>query len=1398
MSKNVQNYRILAVFHHIFYNFASIESYMTPIRYLHLIILWLLLGMESHAGAVPGISFSYLTPEGGLSQITVNSLYMDENDELWIATREGLNHFNGNRISVFKKEKDHPYSLPSNSIERITGDGHGRLFLLCTEGVACMNLRTRRFRTIVSDDISAIAFHKNLYVAVGNRIYRFDDSLAKRTLCRMLDKGRTATDLFFDSRGRMWVGTDVGALVFPPHVSAVRPTPPLRRIGQGRVTSFFEDSHRGVWIGTWEEGYYHVGPQGRVHNSRSPGSSIPSNFVRTFCEDHQGNIWIGTFRGLSVYNPQTRQTRVLTADGKEGSLSNASVWSLVCDRQGTVWVGTYFGGVNYFNAGYNIYQLYRTSDESTKGLSSPIVGRMTEDDEGHLWICTEGGGLDMLDHQTGRFQWFRFGESGLSQNNLKALWYDRRRKCLWIGTHLGGLDRMDIHTHRVTVFRHRPGDPSSLPSDIVRDIRPWGHRLVLATQQGVCLFDPHTGSCRRLFADTRLGRLIQLVSSVAVDGKGQLWIGTERAGVFCFSPRHKRLICYRHHPSDWRSLSNNHVNNIYVDPRGRIWVSTAGGGLDLWHAQESRFENFDAQNAHLASNCVYGVHASTLNARNLLLITNEGFSVLDIHARTCRNYGRVNGFPLATINENGLYVGPQGTVWLGGVQGMLSFSEKALHKPIAPYRLKFANLYLDGKPVQPLDSTGILDATLEFTKTLKLSSDQSSFAIEIATSNYLKSNHDELQYRLVGSSAKWTAVQLGQTLLNFNLKPGHYTLELRSLRPDIPESQLNIQVLPPWYASWWAKLIWTLLLISAIVYMAREYRERVKLNASLSYERQHARDIVAMNESKLRFFTNISHEIRTPLTLIIGYSEMLLGSRNFPPEVYARLLDIYKGSIQLRSLISEMIDFRKQEQGKMQVHLKTANFTSFVNETFLLFREYAQSKGISMYFEHDEADIFCAFDATQMQKVLNNLMANALKHTPQGGTVTVGLHCHVPDKPLDGKPAATLTVADTGEGIPAKDIDRIFDRFYQADRSDSISSGLGTGIGLALTKGIVELHQGTIRVESEEGKGSRFIVTLAAEDAPHTAVGPVATHPDRGAAAQWKPAPALPNNSRTAGEAPLADGKEQRPAILIVEDNDDLRSMLARVFAPFYRITTAIDGVEALDDLHNEEADIVVTDVLMPRMTGIELCRAIKADFSICHIPVVLLTAQTATEQALEGLRTGADDYITKPFNTDILVSRCNNLVNTRRMLQRKFSEHPHTQADLLATNPLDKQLVDKAMRVIDDHITDSDFNVDVFAQEVGLSRTSLFTKWKSLTGQTPKSFLLNIRLRKAAAMLHSEQGKSVEAVALDCGFSTGRYFCKCFKEHYKVSPSAYRKGHQPEAGNSPSPEATGSRENHS
>ncbi|HCC53180.1 MAG TPA: hybrid sensor histidine kinase/response regulator, partial [Porphyromonadaceae bacterium] len=676
--------------------------------------------------------------------------------------------------------------------------------------------------------------------------------------------------------------------------------------------------------------------------------------------------------------------------------------------------------------------------------------------------------------------------------------------------------------------------------------------------------------------------------------------------------------------------------------------------------------------------------------------------------------------------------------------------------------IQFTKLYVNNYEVKQGDHTGILDYTLSYTDKIRINPSYSVFSVEFATDNYLASDPEDVEYRLNGYESRWMNAKFGRMLTYTNLNPGNYTLEVRSKStPGITKS-LKITIPPPFYKSPFAYILYILVFISVLYWIIRQAETRFYLKTSLEFEKREKEKNEELIQSKLRFFTNISHEIRTPITLIMGQTDHLLQSHRIHPSTYNKILNIHKNASNLNGLINELLDFRKQELGHLKLKISPINFIDFLQETYIIFGDYAINRNISFNYQHTAHNIPLWIDTEQMQKVINNLLSNAFKFTPEGGSITISVE--------ENENEVTFTVKDTGKGITADNIKFIFDRFYQIEKNDNTP---GTGIGLALTKGIVTAHAGQIRVESEIEKGSAFIVTLKKGDA-HFAEDIIRIANDNESYIHELKSPG--NSFVEEVKKSQQEAGSEQSTLLIVEDNKEVRELLRDIFNPIYKTEVAADGLDGLEKVWSLQPDIVISDIMMPGMSGIELCKKMKNNLETCHIPIILLTAKTAVEHKFQVWKIGADDYITKPFDIKLLIIRCNNLVNSRKLLQKKYIRQTDTSTQQVATTAIDKSFISKATAIVEKNMNRTDFNMDLFARELGLGRTTLFNKLRGITGLTPNNFITNIRLKKAADLLLNNPEMNISEIAYSIGFSSPGYFNKCFKNLFGSTPIDFRK----------------------
>lgn len=1344
----------------------------------HKIILLYLFSFLPLCIYAQGISFYNFTVSQGLSHNAVISVYQDYRGFLWFGTRNGLNLYNGCDFTVYKHDEYNPEGLLSNNIQGIVGNGREMIYINTRSGVSSYDIRKGKFSTVVNQPVSAIYFSQSLYFASNERIYRYEEG--KTEVVYQFSESLTITQLYRQNDSIL-IGTEQKGLFLLKRKSGEL-TPLIPQI---HVFDIFRDSSGSYWVTSYDgQGLFRIQGE-RIENFRTssqPGS-VSSNQTHKCCEDLNGDIWIGTFDGLNKYDKRSGKFTRYYKENRENGLTESSIWSLYCDQQGTIWAGTYYGGVNYFTPSQQIYRKYVASEKEGQALSAPIVGELTEDGDGNLWICTEGGGVCEYNPSTAGFKWYRHDEhrNSISHNHAKAICYDRQRNALWIGTHMGGLNRLDLNDRRFTCYRHDKRDPHSIPSDIIMDIKQYGTELLLSTYNGVVFFDPQTGKSRPLSSDESCQHRLQYTKGLLADKRDNLWIVNVGNGISRYDFKTQTLKNYGLSSSIENDISDANYSNIYQDSLQRLWICSNGYGLYLYSYDTNSFENFDTRNSGLASNVVYAIQQ--LSKDKYIVTTDTGYSILDYEQKRFTNYNVNEDIPLDAINENSLYRTKRGEIFIGGMDGMISFFEKDVHPRPYDYRIYPAKLLVNGKAVSVGDESGILKEDFATTRRITLGPSCRTFSVEYTTTDFLPYNKEKIVYRLKGFSEEWTSGQ--NKLITFsNLNPGTYTLQIKSdselPRESSLECHLEIEILPPFYKTVWAYLFYFLSAAAIIAYLLSLYRKRIKLQTALKYEKKHAEDVENVTQAKLRFFTDISHELRTPITIIIGQVELLLQSQVAGTQLHNSILKVYKNCLQLKDLITEILDFRKLEQGHVHLKASEQNLVSFLYDHYLTFRAVAVQNKITYKFIKKEDEIPVWFDARLLWKVMNNLVSNAFKHTPSKGEIKITVYCEGDE--------VVVEVTDNGEGIDAESIHKIFARFYQIEQGDYRKDS-GSGIGLSLTKGIVELHHGSIEVRSRQGIETTFTIRLKKGNKHFTKEEMLET-PEQNQSAlvegqsesnQLLLAKALKKETITEEEAgpgltAETETRKYSRKVLVVEDNDELRDMLASLFAAFYQVIQASDGQEGLEKARQEMPDLIISDVLMPRLSGTELCRSIKSDMETCHIPVVLLTAKATAESAIEGLNTGADDYITKPFSTEMLISRCNNLLNSRLQLQEKYSRRPQDIPVEMGNNLVDKMFVDEAVRIIRENMAEPEFNVEMLVRIMGGSRTKLFAKLKAVSGCTPNDFIQDLRLKEAALLLKDNLLLNITEVSERVGFSSPQYFRKCFKEKYHVTPLEYRK----------------------
>lgn len=1364
----------------------------------------------------PNYKFRRLDIGNGLSNNQVRGIYVDKSGFAWFATISGLNRFDGYSFKTFKNNPLDSTSIPFNNVSRIFEDHKGMLWILNADGILTIyNPTTETFGLthevfgrdipIPSNYVSAVTVGPDSCLWIANNqhgLYKYGPRTGKvqRLYQREGDdrslRSNQIMGLGIDQQKRMVAVNRFGLIeVVNPNTMMVEERVQLAVGNQSELVQsyrLFVDRDGDFWVYSENDasGLYLYNPSTKQQKWLHPSSRelrLNSAIVAGVQQDADGRIWVGTDHGgINIIDKKRLTVEVIEHEpGVANSLGQNSVTALHADAQGVMWVGTFKNGVSYYHPGLFQFKHIKNDPFQAGSIPSNDIDCFAEDAAGNLWIGTNGDGLIFYNRTNGTYKTYRHtpaDANSLSSDVVVNLCMDSRGR-LWVGTYYGGLNVFDGRSFRR--FVHSASEPRTIADNrIWKILEDSQHRIWIATLGGgLDLYDERENRFTHYKSGDANSIHSDYVLSLCEDKAGNLWVGTSN-GVDVMEHRSGRIVHHASEPGQMHGLSNNVCMSLACDKRGWVWVATRNG-LNVYDPELKRFRTFTVKDGLPDDNIVSveedddgNIWMGTLNGiANLQVISGSNVSEMTFRVRS---FGIIDGLQGREYNEHSSYKARNGVLYFGGANGYNHFKPSDIRDVEMNPTVVLTDFKLQNRSVaigEKYGSRVLLPQAIGKSEELVLRHNQNVFTIEFSALNFINPEKMRYRYMLQGFNEGWIetdAQNRGATYTNLN--PGTYLFKVMASDIDgkyqSQETTLIVTVIPPFYASTVALVIYALLFVVLIVLLSGTIRKREQLKYKREQERLEHERMHELDNMKIKFFTNVSHEFRTPLTLILTPLDKLIAMAA-DENTRQQLVLVQRNGKRLLNLVNQLLDFRKMEVQRISVNLSFDDLVRFVKETTSSFGDLGESKQIALQFVSTQPSLNAWFDADKIEKVMFNLLNNAFKFTGAQGAIVVSVERLDGDAArFEGRAYAKITVKDTGIGIGKDKLERIFDRFYQAEAKGAVASQ-GSGIGLALTQEFVRLHKGLIEVESEYEKGAVFNVYLPlltddeAKQIDERIGLPDTHHPE---SEKVEKGHSLPSDLDM-DEVKHVD----KPVVLIVEDNEDLRFYLKENLKHLYYIEEAENGNEALVQIEKRHPTLVVTDVMMPQMDGLELCKRIKSEVSTSHIPVVMLTARNTHEQKLEGLEIGADEYITKPFNYELLELKIKKLIDQRHELQKSLHGHYEIKPGEIGVTSLDEKFLQKALELVEKNISNTEFSVEKMSKELGVSRGHLYNKVVALTGKTPIEFIRIMRLKRAAQLLGKSQ-LTVSEIAFEVGFNDPKYFSKYFKDEFNMSPSDYAK----------------------
>lgn len=1347
-----------------------------------LIILLLVAFITCSKLIAQSYSIKRLGVEQGLSNNYVVSIAQDKEGFLWFATEEGLNKFDGTRFINYYKNN---HSITGNELNRVYADPSKPIIWIATQrdGLNAYNYKNQTFttyqhspqdpRSLITNDITDIAasVHNNngLWISTYYKGVDYLDIRSgkfihyNRETVPSLPSNQTWT-VMDGGDGYLYIGhVDNGLSILSIEEKKVKhfvnnPNDPKSLPGND-IRCIFKDTNGNIWVGT-NHGLALFNTQTNsfttFKDNQSDVHGVLSSRIFSIKQFKNNKLWITTeFNGIAILDlkqsffllPEQIHFEYIKEGDGENSLSNSSIRSVFQDAYNNIWIGTWGGGINFISNEPPLFNTWSYSPMRTENsLNNKVVSSICTDRDNRLWIGTDGGGINVF--SAGKRVAIHNKETGeLKDNSVLAAFKDSENN-LWFGTFQGSIS---YYNNKLARFQDiYPGDNPHLDIRVFYEDKQ--HNIWIGSSDGIFVFSLAEKKFTHHYNTTNSKLPENLIRSIAQDGEGRFWVGTFGGGMGVYTPNFKQIKSFGQH----MGFCSNTINHILCDSKKRMWIAT-GEGLVCFPSPKT-FKHVTYQRKEGLPNTHIRAISEDRNG-NIWVSTNNGISCYVTEKDCFYNYKKSDEVPSGNFMSGSVAKDKNGFIYFGSINGLCRFNPDRAIKGIEAPPVVITEMKIFGRLSNQENNETIIPLSDE--RGVELKHVQNSFSITFNIQNYSLAKQVEYAYMLKGLEDSWYTVNDNNSVTFRNIPPGSYSFLVKTRIHNQNWSEkvtvLPIRINPPLWLTWWAKLLYFLAATGTLFLIFYAYKKKIDIEILYQLEKQNHVQEQELNNERLRFYTNITHELRTPLTLILGPLEDIQKDTSLSPKQIRKISVIHQSALRLLNLINQILEFRKTETQNKKLCISKGDIAALVYEIGLKYKELNQKPDLKISIRTEADNIPLFFDKEIVTIVLDNLISNAIKYTEKG-EIVLSLHQTIHQEIS----YTEITISDTGYGIASEALPHIFDRYYQESGRHQAS---GTGIGLALVRNLVTLHQGEIRVESTLNKGTTFFFGLLTNN-----TYPTATH----AEIQEKE---ITTEQTDLSHEEMSDSN--KPVLLVVEDNQDILNYISDAFSESFEIVTATNGEEGRMKAFNNIPDIIVSDIMMPVMDGISLCKLLKEDIRTSHIPIILLTAKDALQDKEEGYAVGADSYLTKPFSATLLRSRINNLLESRKKLVEQFIAK-HTLTNKRATiaesmSKLDNEFINKVTQMIEDNLSSEKTDITYLSDKMCMSSSTLYRKMKALTGLSTNEFIRKIRMQHAEKLLL--EGKySISEISFKVGINSTVYFRQCFKEEFGSAPSDYLK----------------------